>query len=133
MAAARPSTAAFLIAAGLAQPLWGLQPPQNQRCFDRYYAQEKKDALTVAAKAAVIGQAEKHDSDSSDGLVEQENAPLPEPPEIARVQRGLVSHFIGEFTNDGLESWSAIDLDRRTPGCSTARSMAARRPISANP
>ena len=113
MVAGRPGTAAFVIAVGLTHAVWGQQPPQNQRCFDRDYAHEKKDAL-AAVKAAVTGLPEKDDSDSKDGLVQQEVAPLPEPPEIARVQRGLVRHFIGEFTNDGLESWSAIDLDRNT-------------------
>ena len=113
MSAGRPSTAAFVIAVGLTHAVWGVQPPEGQRCFDRDYAHEKKDA-SAAAGAAVTGVADQDDSDSKDGLTLQESAPLPEPPEIARVQRGLVRHFIGEFTNDGLESWSAIDLDRNT-------------------
>lgn len=113
MSAGRISTAAFVVAAGLTHVVWGLEPPQYERCFDRDYAHEKKDA-SAAVKAAVARPADKDDSDSEDGLVLQESAPLPEPPEITRVQRGLVSHFIGEFTNDGLESWSAIDLDRNT-------------------
>jgi hypothetical protein len=113
LAACRANTVAFVIAVGLAHAAWGLPPPQSQRCFDRDYGGEKKDPV-AAARTDAAGSADEDDSDSQDGLILKETAPLPEPPEIARVQRGLVSHFIGLFMNDGLESWSAIDLDRNT-------------------
>jgi hypothetical protein len=35
------------------------------------------------------------------------------PPEITRIQRGLVKRFVGKFVNDGLLTWSGVDLDRR--------------------
>jgi TonB family protein len=38
--------------------------------------------------------------------------PLEYPPEIARIKRGYISSFVGAFINDGLASWSGIDLDR---------------------
>jgi hypothetical protein len=34
------------------------------------------------------------------------------PPEIARIQRGMVKRFVGKFINDGQMSWSGVDLDR---------------------
>jgi hypothetical protein len=34
------------------------------------------------------------------------------PPEIARIQRGLVKRFVGKFVKDGMQSWSGVDLDR---------------------
>jgi hypothetical protein len=41
------------------------------------------------------------------------NHPLdPVPPEIARIRRGLVNQFTGQFIKDGLYTWSAVDLDR---------------------
>jgi hypothetical protein len=38
--------------------------------------------------------------------------PLGTPPEISRIQKGLVANFVGLFINDGMESWTAVDLDR---------------------
>jgi hypothetical protein len=35
------------------------------------------------------------------------------PPEIARIQKGMVKRFVGKFVNDGLLTWSGVDLDRR--------------------
>ena len=125
MAACRPNTAAFVIAVSLTHVAWGLPPPQSQQCFDRNYGAEKKDPVAMARSGAA-GLADKDDSDSQDGLILEEPAPLPQPPEITRVQRGLVSHFIGLFINDGLESWSAIDLDRNTLVSVQRRVYAAR-------
>ncbi|MDB6090621.1 MAG: hypothetical protein JWN85_3405 [Gammaproteobacteria bacterium] len=34
------------------------------------------------------------------------------PPEIARIQRGLVKRFVGKFVKDGMQTWSGVDLDR---------------------
>jgi hypothetical protein len=113
LAPCRPNTAAFVIAVSLAPVAWGLPPAQSQLCFDRDYGAEKKDPATMARSGAA-GSADAADSDSQDGLILKQTAPLPQPPEIARVQRGLVSHFTGLFINDGRESWSAIDLDRNT-------------------
>jgi hypothetical protein len=113
LAACRPNTAAFVIAVSLSHVAWGLPPTQSQQCFDRDYGAKKKDAFAVTRSGAA-GSADEDDSDSLDGLILKEPMPLPQPPEIIRVQRGLVSHFIGLFINDGLESWSATDLDRNT-------------------
>jgi len=38
---------------------------------------------------------------------------LPIPPEIQRIERGYITAWAGGFINDGLMSWSGIDLDRR--------------------
>lgn len=34
------------------------------------------------------------------------------PPEIARIRRGIVKRFTGEFTRDGTYAWTALDLER---------------------
>jgi hypothetical protein len=34
------------------------------------------------------------------------------PPEVARIRRGLVKRFTGQFTRDGVYAWSALDLER---------------------
>jgi hypothetical protein len=34
------------------------------------------------------------------------------PPEIARIRRGIVKRFTGQFTRDGVLAWTAIDLER---------------------
>ena len=52
--------------------------------------------------------------------------PLGRPPEIERIRRGYVTHFMGAFINDGLESWQGIDLDRSLV-ISVARRIADRR------
>jgi hypothetical protein len=38
---------------------------------------------------------------------------LPTPPEIAAIERGYTYHWVGGFINDGLATWTGIDLDRR--------------------
>lgn len=44
--------------------------------------------------------------------LQMSSGPLQSPPEIERVARGFVVHWVGGFINDGYETWSAIDLDR---------------------
>jgi hypothetical protein len=34
------------------------------------------------------------------------------PPEIARIRRGIVKRFTGQFTRDGVYAWTALDLER---------------------
>src|SRR2546421_349183 len=128
LATGRLRIAALVVAVGLTHSAGALQPSapadtakfsglrQHQRCFDRDYAREKKSAVVAqgpnATRSADTDDIDSDEIDSKDERILQEAAPLPEPPEIARVQRGLVSRFVGLFINDGLEGWSAIDLDR---------------------
>jgi hypothetical protein len=128
LATGRLRIAALVVAVGLTHSVEALQPAasadtakfsalrQHQRCFDRDYAREKKSVVAAqganATRSADTDDIDSDDIDSKDGRILQEAAPLPEPPEIARVQRGLASRFVGLFINDGLEGWSAIDLDR---------------------
>jgi hypothetical protein len=34
------------------------------------------------------------------------------PPEVARIRRGLIKRFTGQFVRDGFYTWSAVDLER---------------------
>jgi hypothetical protein len=34
------------------------------------------------------------------------------PPEVARIRRGVVKRFTGQFTRDGVYAWTALDLER---------------------
>jgi hypothetical protein len=81
------------------------------KCFDQPYALIKNAARSGAAPATRGDSGE--DVPANDGKVLIKNAPLDDPPpEILRVRRGWVSHFVGAFINDGLVSWQGVDLDR---------------------
>ena len=119
-------TSALVLAGVMNSVTWGAQPVvaeasarsnaqrQYQSCFDQDYAQEKRAAVLAIDRTNSAASRDRSDTDGKDGMILQQDMPLREPPEIARVQRGFVDHFVGAFINDGLESWSAIDLDRNS-------------------
>jgi hypothetical protein len=122
--AGRLRGAALVLGAGLTCSLWATQAAtaadtvtanslrEHQRCVDQGYASEKRNGVVADAIKTPTPAVDSSDIDAKDGLILQQTTPLSEPSEIAHVQRGLVQHFEGTFINDGLESWSAIDLDR---------------------
>ncbi|MDB6045601.1 MAG: hypothetical protein JWM63_4152 [Gammaproteobacteria bacterium] len=70
----------------------------------------KSAIATDAESAATAAGADVSDA----GKILLQNRPLdPLPPEIARIQTGMVKRFVGKFVNDGLLTWSGVDLDRR--------------------
>jgi hypothetical protein len=84
---------------------------RDVHCFNQGYAMNKSGD---AASEAVVGDdaAAGDDLPQNDGKILQRAQPLMPPPEIKRIRRGYVSHFVGEFRNNGMESWTAVDLDR---------------------
>lgn len=86
-------------------------------CFGALYGSEKRDY----AGRQQIGRAPQVRPQATN----LRNLPLPSPriqvqsttlgtpPEIQRIERGYVTSWVGGFINDGLMSWSGIDLDRR--------------------
>jgi hypothetical protein len=70
-----------------------------------------KSVIATDAESAATGAG----ADVSDaGKILLQNRPLDAlPPEIARIQKGMVKRFVGRFVNDGLLTWSGVDLDRR--------------------
>jgi hypothetical protein len=101
-----PSPATTLLSASAANP----------RCFDEPYAAVKVGYNSRQEIQADPG-AETAAGTSANGgapfqRVYVQAHPLGDPPEISRIQRGVVSNFVGLFINDGLVHWDGVDLDR---------------------
>ena len=90
--------------------------PPEPSCYDTPYA---KDKVGFDGKSAIFGRtadnAPRYQSIPSapaERIILQTNR-LQTPPEIAAIERGYTHHWVGGFINDGLVTWSGIDLDRR--------------------
>jgi hypothetical protein len=84
---------------------------KDVHCFNQAYATSKSND-SASEVGAIADAASGDDLPQNDGRTLQRAQPLGLPPEISRVQRGYVSHFTGSLRNNGLESWTAVDLDR---------------------
>ena len=84
-------------------------PTSSPHCGADPYSAEKVDARVVTLPPAPPPAPVDY---GADGILIVDH-PLGEPPEIVRIRRGLTSHFVGSFINDGLESWQAVDLDKK--------------------
>jgi hypothetical protein len=81
-------------------------------CAHHSYGEVKNGAVEKS-RAPGVGSAATETIESDAGKILVQSQPLdPLPPEIARIQRGVVKRFVGKFVNDGQTSWSGVDLDR---------------------
>lgn len=91
--------------------------PPEPSCYGTPYAEQKTG---FDGKSSIFGR-------TADNVPKSQPAPprapveriilqtnrLQTPPEIAAIERGYTHHWVGGFINDGLATWSGIDLDRR--------------------
>ncbi len=84
-------------------------PTSSPHCGADPYSGEKTDARAVTLPPTPPPASVDY---GANGILIVDK-PLGEPPEIVRIRRGLTSHFVGGFVNDGLESWQAVDLDKK--------------------
>jgi hypothetical protein len=91
-------------------------PPSRKEpiCAHHSYGDVKNGAVEKSRVAPGAESITAGDAKASDaGKILVQTQPLEAlPPEIARIQRGMVKRFVGKFINDGQMSWSGVDLDR---------------------
>jgi hypothetical protein len=85
-------------------------------CVGTEYASDKSPAIVAKALA---GDANYQTVDElqearklSDKIILKQTPLAHVPPEIARIQKGFVKHYVGAFINDGTVNWRGVDLDR---------------------
>lgn len=82
------------------------QPAQEDSCYGNAFGKGAVDAMNVTYEGKVVPKVVV-DSAAVTG-------PFRSPPlEIATIQRGASTEFIGGHINDGLASWTGLDLDSR--------------------
>ena len=82
------------------------RPAQEDSCYGDAFGKGAVDAMTVTYDGKV----------SPKVIVDSAavSGPFRSPPlEIATIQRGASTEFIGGFINDGMASWTGVDLDGR--------------------
>lgn len=77
------------------------------------YGVVDRSAKTTGAEMEIAASAATSDPAAAGKILVQTQPLAALPPEIERIQRGLVKRFVGKFVKDGLLTWSGIDLDRR--------------------
>jgi hypothetical protein len=94
-----------------------VQPPTTegpfcaQHPFGEVKSGEMQHSVAQTSTEPVAIASDDHPSDA--GKLLMLSHPLePLPVEVARVRRGLVKRFTGQFIKDGTTSWSAVDLER---------------------
>ena len=85
-------------------------------CVGTVYASDKSPGIVAKALAGdsnyqTVDELQEA-SKLSDKIILKQSRLAHVPPEIARIQKGFVEHYVGAFINDGTVNWSGVDLDR---------------------